>query len=286
MLDSSLRFAPPPRPVPFSLAIVHALNAFAQIGWGLFGFGSIFFWTFVTNADFSFFTFRGALANASGVVTRIENTRASEGRRTIRAHHYEYLVAGRTLTGVSYSNQGEVSEGDHVVVEYSADAPERSRIAGQRQKMFGPAVSFVTIFPLIGLGIVVGATRWGTRYARLLRDGVLTTGVLTSKKPTNVTVNRRRVYELTFDFTARDGRRCQAKARSSTPERLEDEHDEPLLYDPENPERVVLLDEDSSRPRFNEAGDLRARPVAALFAMVLPTIVIVANVLVLLIKLG
>ena len=38
----SLRFAPPPRRVPFSLAIITSLNMFAQIGWFVFGFGSIF----------------------------------------------------------------------------------------------------------------------------------------------------------------------------------------------------------------------------------------------------
>lgn len=285
MLDSSLRFAPPPRRVPFSLAIVNALNGLAQIGWFVLGFGSIFFWAFVGNADFSFITMRGAMTRVTGVVERVVDTRASEGRRRIRANHYEYSVAGNTMRGVSYSNDSSLSSGDPVEVEYSVGAPEKSRIVGQRRALFGPAIGFVSIFPLIGLLLVVFATRWGSRRARLLRDGVLTTGVLKTKRPTNTTVNNRRVFELIFEFTARDGRKCTATARSSMPDKLEDEREEPLLYDPQNPETAYMLDDAPSRPQFDESGGLQARPVAALLSMILPAIVIAANTLALLAKL-
>jgi len=69
-------------------------------------------------------------------------------------------------------------------------------------------------------------------------------------------------------------------------ERLTDEREEPLLYDPENPDDAVMLDEAPSRPRFDESGALVARPVAALLAMILPALVIAVNTLVLLVKLG
>src|SRR5947199_235410 len=78
MLESSLRFAPPPRRVPFSLGITTALNAVAQIGFGVLGFSSIFFWTFAGNADFSFITFVGPLVRATGPVTRVLATNAHE----------------------------------------------------------------------------------------------------------------------------------------------------------------------------------------------------------------
>ena len=286
MLDSMLRFAPPPRRVPFSLSIVSSLNVIAQIGWAVFGFGMIFFWGFVTNADFSFITFRGARANASGVVTRVVDTSASEGRRRIRANHYQYSVAGKSFDGTSYSNQSSLSPGESVDVEYMVDSPEQSRIAGQRRKMFGAGVAFVTIFPLIGLALLAGAMRWGSRRGRLLRDGVLTSGVLKAKRPTNMTVNNRRVFELDFEFTARDGRKHIAKARSSITDRLEDERQELLLYDPEKPEDAVLIDEAPSRPKLDETGGLAPRPVAAVLAMILPALVIAGNTLALLAKLN
>ena len=287
MLDSSLRFAPPPRPVPFSLSILTSLNAIAQVGFAVLAFSSIFFWVFAANADFSFLTFKAAHGRATGTVTRVVDTSASQNRSTIHANHYEYSVAGKTLEGVSYSNgAGDVQQGDRVLVEYFEDHPLVSRIAGQRRKMFGAGAAFVVIFPLVGLGFIWGGVRRGNRRARLLREGVCTTGVLKAKRPTNTTVNNRRVYELDFEFTARDGRRCIATARTSITERLTDEREEPLLYNPENPDDAVMLDEAPSRPRFNEGGMLMGRPVAALFAMFLPALVIVVNTLVLLVKLG
>ena len=141
-----------------------------------------------------------------GVVTGVESTQASENRRTIQANHYEYSVAGRTFSGTSYSTGDTVAKGDRVTIEYTPGAPQRSRIAGQRRSMFSPVVLLVLIFPAIGLGVVIGATRWGSRRARLLSDGVFTTGHLVAKRPTNTTVNNRRVFELSFEFSARDGR--------------------------------------------------------------------------------
>ena len=286
MLDSSLRFAPPPRPVPFSLSILSSLNGFAQTGFAILGFSSIFFWTFAVNADFSFLTFWRAHGRVSGTVTRVADTNARQNRAVIQANHYEYSVAGKTFEGVSYSNGDAVRQGDRVLVEFFENAPQTSRIAGQRRKLFSAFASFVVIFPLIGLGFVVGAVRRGSRRARLLRDGICTTGVLKHQRATNTTVNNRRVYELEFEFTARDGRRCLAKARTSMTERLLDEREEPLLYNPENPDDAVMLDEAPSRPRFDESGALVGRPVAALLAMFIPALVIAVNVLVLLVKLG
>ena len=287
MPDTSLRFASPPRAVPFSLSLLTSLNGAVQVGFAVLGFSSIFFWVFAANADFSSLTFKAAHGRVTGTVTRVVDTSASQNRSRIHANHYEYSVAGKSFEGVSYSSGGDsVQQGDRVLVEYFENDPQTSRIAGQRRKMFSGGAAFVVIFPLIGLGFIWGGVRWGNRRARLLRDGVFTTGVLKSKRPTNTRVNNRTVYVLEFEFTARDGRRCTAKARTSMTERLTDEREEPLLYNPEKPEDAVMLDEASSRPRFDETGALVARPVAALFAMVVPALVIAANTLVLLMKLG
>jgi hypothetical protein len=285
MLESTLRFAPPPRPMPFSLSITNVLNLIVQIGFGVFGFASIFLWTFVANADFSFITFKGDLGRATGTVTRVVDTNASESRSRIRENHFQYSVAGERMEGVSYSTGRQVEPGDRVLVEFLERTPQRARISGQRTGMFSPAVMFVLLFPLVGLALIIFGLRWGSKRSRLLREGVFTTGVLKSKTATNTRVNNRRVYELIFEFTARDGRRCEAKARTSMTDRLQDEREEPLLYNPEKPEDAVMLDDGPGRPRFDETGMLVGRPVAALFSMILPALVIVANVLALMVKL-
>lgn len=277
MHSAPTQFAPPPRRVPLSLTAVNVLGGFAQIGWFVFGFGMIFFWAFVGNADFSFLTFRGAMERAAGKVTRVEATGASENDTQVMANHYEFSVAGRAFTGTSYTTGNGASEGEEVTVEYAPDNPERSRIAGMRTAQFGPFVLFVTIFPAIGLLFLAFGVRGGLRRSRLLGTGYFTTGKLIDKEPTNMTVNKQRVYELTFEFTTRDGRRAEAKARTTDTSRLEDEHNEPLLYDANDPSQAYVLDELPARPEINGLGEFVGRPASAILVSILPAIVIGAH---------
>jgi hypothetical protein len=281
-----MQFAPPPRHVPLSLRVANMFNGAAQLGWGVFGFGMIFFWVFTWNADFSFINFRGPFVQAIGRVTGVEATGASENRRQIHAQHYQYSVAGATLHGTSYTMDDVVPSGQPVMVEYKAADPARSRIVGMRRGMFGPFVLFVLIFPAIGLAILAGATAIGVRRTYLLRCGVFTTGVLKSKTPTNMEVNDRRVFALTFEFTGRNGRHHEVTAKSSQSAKLEDEAQEPLLYDPDDPSKACLLDDAPARPRMEMNGDLVGRPVAAMASLILPLIVTAANVLMVLYKMG
>lgn len=275
MTNMPMHFAAPPRGVPLSLRVANFFNGAAQLGWFVFGFGMIFFWGFGMNADFSFATFH-VDGQTRGRVTAVEDTHASENKRSVAANHYEYSVAGRTFEGVSYSTGGGVSQGEEVTIEYDEGSPERSRIAGMRRAMFGPGVAFVVIFPAIGFAILYFATRMGARRNQLLRDGILTTGVLVRREPTNMTVNNRRVWECVFEFTDRNGQRHEASARGTDTTRLEDEPNEALLYDPANPDKAFVLDEAPARPRL-ENGELVGRGLSWVFALILPAIVIAAN---------
>ena len=278
--------APPPRRVPLSLTLVNVFNGISQIGWFVFGFGMIFAWVFIGNADFSSITFRGPHAEAAGVVTEVQETGASENKSPVVAHRYEFSINGRRFEGTSFVTGDRRETGERVTIEYDEDKPERSRIQGMRRAQFGPLVSLVGLFAFIGAVIVYFSTRAGFRRNHLLSNGMLAMGTLVNKESTNMTVNDRRVYKLTFEFTARDGRRCQASTSTSIPERLEDDAQEPLLYDPEQTERAYLLDETPGRPQFEMNGDLRGRPVAAAMAMIIPGIVIAANLLVLAMRMG
>jgi hypothetical protein len=277
-------FAAAPRHVPLSLAVLNVFNGFSQIGWFVFGFGMVFFWAFAGNADYSFLTLRN-VTQVAGKVTSVEETGASENHTRIMANHYEYSVAGQRFTGTSYSKGGAATAGEEVKVEYSSGNPGRSRIAGMRTGQFGPLVLLVTIFPFIGFVIVYFAMKTGFKRSLLLRNGIFTTGTLIDKEPTNMTVNDRRVYELTFEFTTREGRKAEAKARSSDTSRLEDEHAEPLLYDPNDPSKAYLLDEAPSRPEIDGTGALVGRPMAAVMSLILPAIVIGAHALYFYVKL-
>jgi len=286
MHPMSTRLAAPPRRVPLSLQVTNYFNGLAQVGWFVFGFGMIFFWVFSANSDLSFLTFRGPHQVAQGKVLDVEGTSASENDQPVSANHYEYSVAGRSFRGTSYSTGDSAAAGATVPVEYDASRPERSRIAGMRRAMFGPGAALANLFPLIGLILLIPATRIGIRRNRLLREGVLANGELVNKAPTNMKVNNRPVYELTFAFTARDGRRCEAKARTSITERLEDEEQEPLLYDPNDPSFAYVLDEAPARPQFDMNGELRGRGLAALGWLIVPALVVVGHGFAAAVKLG
>jgi hypothetical protein len=274
-----MHLAPAPRHVPPSLAIANLFGLLGQIGWGVFAFSSIFFWTFVMNADLSFVTMRGELHRAAGRITEVRRTGASEGNSPVMEHRYEFSVAGRPYTGVSYVTGSETPPGQSVDVEFAEGTPEKSRIVGMRRAMFGPGVVFVIIFPLIGLAVLWFGFKMGAKRNALLKNGLVAMGTLVDKAPTNTSVNRQTVWELTFEFTTRDGRKARTKALSHQPQRMEDEAQEALLYDPANPERAYVLDEAPSRPKIDMTGALQGNPVRAVLALILPAIAIAVNVL-------
>jgi hypothetical protein len=279
-MADDLRFSPPPRSVPASLAIASLFNGFAQIAWGVFGLGMIFFWVFPMNADLSFISVRGPLVETAGEVVRVEETAFSEGSKRnskrIFANHYVYFVADRPRAGVSYSAGARAEPGQRVTVEYPEADPARSRIAGMRRAPFGRWALALAVFPLAGLVLLVVASARGWRRIRLLGTGHLAMGTLVRKRPTNTKVNGRVVHELTFEFAGRDGRRHEMTARTSAPERLEDEKREPLLCDPARPSRAYLLDQAPSRPRLGTTGELLGAPRPAL-RLLLPALVVAAN---------
>ena len=273
-----------PRRVPLSLRIVNVFGGLSQLGWGILLFGSIFFWPFGGQADLSFLTFDGG-GRAMGRVTGFKETGASENDQKVMATHYEYSVAGRTFTGTSYTTDALPAEAAPVEVEYDASDPATSRIAGMRRAVFGPWTLLVGILPLAGAILVYFGMRSGMKRNRLLRNGLLASGKLVSREETNVTVNRRRLWKLTFEFVDRLGQRHQAVAATTAYERLEDEAAEPLLYDADDPQRAYVLDELPARPRV-EGGELVGRGASAVFVLILPAIVIAVNALIVTLKLG
>lgn len=280
-----MSLAAPPRSVPLSLQIVNFFNGAAQLGWLLFGFGMIFFWAFVGNADLSFLTFRGTVAKVQGRVTSVEQTNASVNHSHVMANHYEYNVAGEWFKGESYSTGSGPSQGENVTVEYLEDHPARSRIEGLRRAMFGPWISLITLLPLAGFAILYFAARSGARRNRLLREGILAQGTLVDKEPTNITINGRPLWEFTFEFTDRNGQRREAKCRATESRRLQDEATEPMLYDPNDPASAYVLDEAPARPQVDN-GQLVGRTRSAILALILPAVMITVHGLILAFKLG
>ncbi len=262
-----LSLSRPPRHVPLTVRVRLLFGGFLnQFGWIFFGFGMVFVWGFALQADLtSWHLFRGRLETCEGTVTASKKTSFREGgskRRRgtpVYANHYSFTdSAGAEHQGVSYKTGVRLNAGDKVTVEYLAARPEISRIKGMRRKPVGLWGLLVVLFPLVGACLVILGIRRGLRAGRLLRFGEQTTGRLKSKTPTNTKVNDQQVYKLVFDFEGCDGARYEASAKTHRPEKLEDEQDEPLLYDPMYPSRAVMLDALPGSPRIDQSGSIRA----------------------------
>ncbi|MCO6431962.1 MAG: DUF3592 domain-containing protein [Deltaproteobacteria bacterium] len=257
----------------------------SQIGWAFAGIGMLFAWVFVGNADIASYTkFNGALERVTGTIERIEKTSFSEGgskgraSKPVSAVHYRFTQGGDSYNGVSYTLSSDHTPGDTVNVEFPAGEPTTSRVVGMRSAPFGAAALMVIIFPLIGFIMAGFGVLRGLKVQRLLRDGQLTSAKLKSKRPTNMTVNKRRVFRLEFEFDGRDGRRHTLTARSHTPEIFEDEQTEFVVYDPHNPDYAVMRDSIPGGVNISESGRVIIKSWAFL-QLIIPSISIAGNLM-------
>lgn len=273
--------APPPRPVPWQLQSMLLFGGvLSQVGWGVLCFGMVFFWIFGFNSELVADARLGSsLTPAFGVVQRSERTNSSENDYYVFAIHYTFAAAdGQQYQGVSYATGEWLEPNTLVNVEYRPDDPSRSRIAGLRSATFGPAAAFVVIFPLAGL-VLLGLAWPRTWLARrLLRTGEIGAATLVKKEPTNTRVNGRPVYRLTFEGRTADGRPFQVAESTWRPERLEDDREERVLYDPNNPARAVLLDNLPGRLGLDQRGGFQAPSARlALLVLLLPLLTVAVH---------
>ncbi|HVT05191.1 MAG TPA: DUF3592 domain-containing protein [Thermoanaerobaculia bacterium] len=276
----SMHLPPAPRRLPLSLQISNLFDGLTQIGFFILLFSTPFMWGFVGNADFSPITFHGAIQKTEGHVTKVENTRASEGHQNIYANHYSFFADGRHFEGVSYSLGAPPEVSSKIAIEFDRNNPKKSRIEGMRRGQFGLGVLFVLIFPAVGLLITVFSMRASMRTLAILSRGVMTYGTFKEKRATNVTVNRQRLYQHIFDFTAADGKTYEASATAGrSAEELTDDDREALLYDPAAPEKAVLIDNLSIKPEVDSSGALKGNTGQAIRRLILPAITVGVNVL-------
>ena len=276
----------PPRPVPWPIrASAMFGGAISQFGWLWLGITMVFVWFFGGMTSFNGLLFLVLdVDTAQGVVSTIGTTSASENETPVYANHYAFRVERleEDFNGISYTTGRPFSEGESVTIEYLGAYPDISRIQGARSGTFSWWVlCIVGIFPLVGIVFVALSLVSGFKSNRLLSHGNVALGTLISKEPTNTRINNQTVYKLTFEFTTDTGQRCEATARSHQPYALEDEPQEQLLYDPQNPENAVLLDNLPGEPDIDEFGNIQVANMGrSMRALVLPVAVVTINALI------
>jgi hypothetical protein len=278
-----------PRPLPLLLRTQLLFGGFSnQFGWIFLGFGLIFLRVFGGYSDTGVVRFwLGTVKTATGVVSSVELTSASEGGSDsspgtpIYKVSYTFDVAGRERGGISYGAGYNPAPGTAVVVEYIEGDPETSRIQGCRGAIFPIWVMFVAIFPLVGAVFVFFGFRKGWKANHLLSHGLLAWATRKSSEPTNVRINNRTVMKLTFEFEAADGRTYPAVEKTHLPEKLQDDEREAVLYDPLAPSYAVMLDSLPGSPELTPEGGFRpAGAVSGALVLIAPLATVVGHGLV------
>ena len=182
--------------------------------------------------------------STKGKITEVHATNATVNEVPVYEYVYEYsLPDGGHYSGTGYNTGQIFSEGAPILVKYKPGQPEISSVDELRKSSFPVGVGLVVlVFPLIGLAMLFFGTRKAVNSIRILKIGKLAYGKFLNKTPTNTKINNQTVYKLTFEFTANDGRVYEAIAKTHKYGRLEDEAEEQLVYDPDAPERAVMLD--------------------------------------------
>jgi len=279
-----LNLAGPPRPVPFLVRLRVLFGGFtSQFGWFFLGFGLIFVWVFTANMNLKgWLALRGELENTQGVITKIERHTASRGKHRGTRTYYQHYYSFKGPDGVEYtgfSNQDFSRKvGEKVTILYPKDMPDVSKISGMRASVIGPMGLIPVIFPVIGLCLVIAGFRKGLKANHLLANGELGKGQLKSKEKTKTQINKQPVYKLTFEFSTPEGTSYEVFAKTHLPEKLEDQQEEPLLYEPMCPKNAVMLDNLPGAPRIDENGNIRAgSPLVALLNLIIPLVSVIGH---------
>ena len=120
--------------------------------------------------------------------------------------------------------------------------------------------------------------RRGRKAVRLLVSGHQASGVLKSKEATSTQINKRTVYKLTFEFTDDVGQTHEAVAKTHEPEHLQDDDQEPLVYDPLRPAYATMLDHLPGAPRVDEMGQIQTQsPTTSFLVLVVPLLSIIGH---------
>lgn len=141
--------------------------------------------------------------------------------------------------------------------------------AGLMEAQFMPSLVILS-FPVIGLAFIAVGLRKGLRALRLLKNGIYTQGRLVGKQATNVRINRIPVMAMTFEFKTLDGLSARCTAKTHLTRDLEDDAEEPLVYDPLDPSVAVLLDDLPGKPRINESSVVLSREGQVWHLLLLP----------------
>lgn len=203
-----------------------------------------------------------APSTRTGLVTLVDYANAEINERELYRVHFEVTNDGRVRSAYSYTTASTPSEGSEVQIQYCAFMPRLMRVEGMKMSVFG-SIGFLII------GLIVFCFGWAgwsgfrraLRWRHLLCDGTPGWAQLTSKEPTNVSINEQTVYKLTFTYESGPNTSHTLEVnehRSEELRALQDEGQELMLYDPNEPAFGVLWDQLPCKLKLDRNGVFRS----------------------------
>jgi hypothetical protein len=236
------------RIIPIGARLAIIFGRFS-IPFGLVFLAFSLFFAFAFNPLVSFQQLGNEPSTAIATIRTVDPTNTYVNDNQVKGYNYSFaLPDGSQYYGKSYSEYYFYQPGDSVTVLYSRTDPFISKIEGMRSGEVGLWVLFLFLpFFLVGLGFTLFGLRKSFREIYLLQIGDLALGHIVKKEGTSSYINNQQVFKYTFEFKAKDGQKYSTICKTYKTALLEDEKQEKLVYDPNNPEKALLLD---SLPRL------------------------------------
>lgn len=253
-----------------------------QVSWFFLGVFSLFFLGFAFDLS-SFLLSRLNTEVVSGVLLKKQQTWLTDtvvgaggilhrqGEPFYR-YIYRYTAEGSVYPGDSYAGSNDLDVGDTVEVEHLEAFPGISRIQGMASEphLSGGNVPLIIILVmiLIALASVISITRRRLRWYFLIKNGVAIEAVAKESQLLSRTHHGREWYQVLWEFMA-DGRQHTLTQQPYYTERVAMGERRTALYDPKNPNKAMLLDQNTP-PMDESASTPAANTFAAARLLLIP----------------
>ncbi len=275
--DAGFGFSGPPRWVPLLVRLRLWFGGRAnQLGWFFLCIGMLIFWGLdLPTSIYHLVYFRAPLTTADATILEANKTIINDDKKSIWKYRFQFNVAGKPYEGTSFERGNTLAAGDQVDVQYPTAMPKLARIQGLLPTPFDTPAIFLVLIPIAALLVLIYARRSSRRAAKLLANGVLTSGKLLSQVATNSRVDKKQVYDLTFAFQTAAGEARQVTISTHVINPLLDDSSEPMIYDPHDPNTATLLDHLPGQPHVDAHGEIRLKkPSRTILCLVLPLLAV------------
>ena len=222
-----------PRSLPWTTKSSLLLGGWVSfVGWILIGMAFMRFLIYLPDIHF------GLDEYTEGKITHIERTDDTE---SAYRNHFSFSNEDKLYKGSTLSIDKQYTKGDEVGIEFKYSNPEKARIEGH--SLWNAMNLTPAAFAIIGLILIIIRIRKGASAIAMLKNGHLAWATLVDKSATKVSVEKHRVYKMTFEYRDQHDYRHRIITKTHVTEELEDDPEEPVLFNPNKPENAILLDQ-------------------------------------------